>query len=176
MAEDAGSLKHIFITGPPRCGKSTLIEKVVRRARRPMTGFFTREIRQAGKRVGFSINRLDGMAGVLAHENIKGRYRVGKYGVNIDDIDKMAVPSMIPSKPDELVVIDEVGKMECLSSLFRATLIQTLDSRNPVLASIALKGDNFLRGIKKRDDVLLISISEKNRDQMADHVLSFLAK
>ncbi len=48
--------KNILITGPPRSGKSTLIEKLVRRIGRPATGFFTREIREGGKRVGFSID------------------------------------------------------------------------------------------------------------------------
>lgn len=166
--------RNVFVTGPPRCGKSTLIERVAREIRRPMTGFLTREIRERGKRVGFSINRLDGKIGMLAHENIKGGFRVGKYGVNIDDIEKIAVPSMLPSRPDQLVVIDEVGKMECFSPLFRETLIRTLDARNPVLGSIALKGDAFIRGIKKRTDVLLLSISEKNRDGMVDQILTIL--
>lgn len=156
MEKDASKPKNLFITGPPGCGKSTLMEKVAGKIRRPVTGFFTREIRERGKRVGFSINRLDGKIGVLAHENVKGRFRVGKYGVNIDDIDKIAVPSMIPSKPDQLVVIDEVGKMECFSLLFRETLIQILGSAHPVLASIALKGNEFMQGIKKKNDILLI--------------------
>ena len=83
-----------------------------------MTGFFTQEIRERGKRVGFSITTLDGKKGVLAHQAIKSRFRVGKYGVNLDYIDEIAVPSMIPSKADEIVVIDEIGKMECFSPLF----------------------------------------------------------
>ena len=57
---------NILITGPPRCGKSTLIEKVVSRIERPVTGFFTREIKGKGRRVGFSINTLDGKEGILA--------------------------------------------------------------------------------------------------------------
>ena len=109
--------KNILVTGPPRCGKSTLIEKVILRIEKPMTGFFTREIKEKGKRVGFSIITLDGKKGVLAHQNIRSRCRVGKYGVNLDDIDRIAVPSIIPMKPDEIVLIDEIGKMECLSPL-----------------------------------------------------------
>lgn len=158
--------KNILLTGPPRCGKSTLIEKIIGRLNKPMTGFFTREIREKGKRTGFSIVTLDGKQGVLAHQNIKGRFRVGKYGVNLDHIDHIAVPSMIPSNTNQIVVIDEIGKMECYSPLFRKTLMQILDSENPLIGSIAQKGDAFIQGIKERKDVLLIHVNERNRDKL----------
>ena len=163
---------NYFVTGPPRCGKSTLIERIVDRIQRPMTGFFTREIREMGKRVGFSITTLDGKEGVLAHEDIRTRLRVREYGVNLDDIDQIAVPSIIPSKADEIVVIDEIGKMECFSPLFRQTLIKTLDLGNPDLGSIAQKGDKFIQKIKERKDILLLQISEKNRDELVNIFLT----
>jgi len=158
--------KNIFVTGLPRCGKSTLIERVVGRIQKPMTGFFTQEVRERGKRVGFSITTLDGKNGILAHQNIRSRFRVGKYGVNLDDIDQIAVPSMIPAKHGEIVVIDEIGKMECFSPLFRQTLIKILDSENPVLGSIAQKGGKFIQKIKEREDVLLVQVSERNREEL----------
>ncbi len=160
--------KNIFVTGPPRCGKSTLIERVVRKIQKPMTGFFTRELREKDKRVGFSITTMDGKEGVLAHQNIRSPYKVGKYGVNLEHIDQIAVPSMIPAESHEIVVIDEIGKMECFSPLFRQTLIKILDAENPVIASIAQKGDRFIQGIKKRENILLFQISEKNRDEMVN--------
>lgn len=133
-----------------------------------MTGFFTREIKVKGKRVGFSIITLDGQKGVLAHQEIRSRSRVGKYGVNLDDIDHIAVPGMMPTKPHEIVIIDEIGKMECLSPLFRQTLMTILDSEHSVIGSIAQKGDRFIQKIKERDDVALIHVSEKNRDSLAN--------
>ena len=157
-------MKNVLFTGAPGCGKSTLIEKIVTRSRSPKTGFFTREIREKGHRVGFSIKTLDGKQGVLAHKEIDSPFRVGQYGVNIEDIDRIAVPSMIPAKEDQMIVIDEIGKMECFSTLFQETLIQALESKNPILGSIALKGDSFIARIKKRKDVHLIRITEKNRE------------
>jgi nucleoside-triphosphatase THEP1 len=160
--------KNILVTGPPRCGKSTLIERVVGTIQKPMTGFFTREMREGGKRVGFSITTLDGRKGVLAHQEIKGRFRVGKYGVNLDHIDQIAVPSMIPAKADEIVVIDEIGKMECFSPLFCQTLVKVLDSENPLIGSIAIKGGKFIQKIKERQDTLLVHVTERNRDELVD--------
>ena len=89
--------KNVLFTGSPGCGKSTLIEKIVARTKRSATGFFTREIRAHGRRVGFSINTLNGKEGVLAHQNIKSRYKVGKYGVNIQDIDSLLFLRCIPT-------------------------------------------------------------------------------
>ena len=160
--------KNILFTGPPRCGKSTLIERIIQRIETPATGFFTREIREKGQRVGFSINTLDRKQGLLAHKRIKSNYVVGKYGVNLADIDKIAVPSMIPEIPDALVVIDEIGKMECFSEFFRETLVKVLDSNHMVIGSISLKGDRFIQKIKAREDVLLVHVSLQNRDVLVD--------
>lgn len=159
--------KNVLVTGPPCCGKSTLIEAVVAGISAPMTGFFTREIVETARRVGFRIVTLRGEEGVLAHEHIRSRFRVGKYGVNIEDLERIAVPSIVPSRPDEMVIIDEIGKMECYSSLFRQTLARTLDSPNKVLGSVALKGGTFIEQIKARPDVRLIGVSEQNRDELA---------
>jgi len=150
---------NILVTGPPRSGKSTLIGKVVQGINRPATGF-----RERGRRVGFSITTLAGKTGVLAHQDIKSRFRVGKYGVNLEDLDQIAVPSMLPSTLDQIVVVDEIGKMECFSRLFKETLIKVLSSANLVIGSVAIKGDRFIQSIKKRDDVSLVSISEDTRD------------
>jgi nucleoside-triphosphatase THEP1 len=168
LEDDQIMSRNIFVTGPPRCGKSTLIQRVVGRIQKPMTGFFTREIREGDRRVGFSITTLDGKKGVLAHQDTRSRFRVGKYGVNLDHIDQIAVPSMLPGKVDEIVVIDEIGKMECFSPLFRQTLVKVLDSENPVIGSIAVKGDKFIQRVKKREDVLLVHVTEKNRDELVD--------
>jgi len=160
--------KNILLTGPPRCGKSTLIQKIVQRGGRPMTGFFTSEIRDQGERVGFAVTSLDGGNGTLAHIRFRGPVRVGKYGVNIQEFERIAIPSMRPSQPDQIIVIDEIGKMECLSRIFKETLLQVLDSDHRTISTIALKADPFIRHIKERKDVTLILLTEKNRDQLVD--------
>ena len=168
--------RHILVTGPPRCGKSTLIERIVRRLDRPATGFFTRQIKEEGRRAGFAIDTLDGKRGILAHEGIRSRCRVGKYGVNLEDIDGIAVPSLISPRPEDLVVVDEIGKMECFSRLFRETLLRVLSSAHTILGSIALKGGPFIEEIKARNDVLLIHLSERSREEVFESVLEHLKR
>ena len=167
--------RHILVTGPPRCGKSTLIERVVRQLDRPATGFFTRELRTGERRVGFAIETLDGKRGILAQWDLTSHYQVGRYGVSLEDINGIAVPSLIPSGPEDLVVVDEIGKMECFSRLFRDTLIRVLNSNHRLLGSIAIKGDRFIQGIKARDDVLLIDLSEANREEALGVVVGELS-
>jgi len=169
------SPKNFLLTGPPRCGKTTLIEKIICQLNKPLRGFFTREIKSKGQRVGFSIITLDGKKRILAHEESNSRVRVSKYGVNIDEVEKVAVPSMIPTNLDEIVVIDEIGKMECFSPLFRGSLVKVLDSKNIVIGSISQKGSPFIQKIKERPDVTLVMVSEKNRDSLLSSLLRAIA-
>jgi nucleoside-triphosphatase len=139
-----------------------------------MTGFFTREIREGGRRVGFAIDTLDGKRGILAHRKPESPVRLGTYRVNLGDIARVAVPAMVPESPDQIVLIDEIGRMECFSSLFRETLVAVLDSPNRVVGSIALKGDQFIEGIKKRHDVVLVPLAGGKSDR--DQALQTLVK
>lgn len=165
---------NILVTGPPGCGKSTLIEKIINRIEKPACGFFTREIKDKGRRVGFYIHTMDGREGILAHQNIRSQFHVGKYGVNIEDINSLAVSAIIPAQRDQVIVIDEIGKMECFSTLFKKTLIQVLDSPNCVIGSIAQKGDHFIRQIKERSDICLIFVSEKNRNMLTQKIINYI--
>jgi len=65
--------------------------------------------------------------------------------------------------------------MECLSRVFRDTLIRVLNSNHRLLGSIAIKGDRFIQGIKARDDVLLIDLSEANREEALGVVVGELS-
>ncbi len=168
------ALKNLFLTGPPGIGKTTIIQKTIETLRFPATGFYTREIREGGRRLGFSIITLDGKEGILAHVQQKGKHRVGRYTVNVQDIERIAVPAMTPRSPSEFIVIDEVGKMECFSELFRKSLVAALDAPNTVLGTIAARGTNFIETIKKRSDVTILEVSLHNRDELPEKLASML--
>jgi nucleoside-triphosphatase len=113
-------------------------------------GFFTSEIREANTRKGFGLRSLNGKDGLLAHMDITTPYRVGKYKVDVKGFEAFlgAIPLLGPSV--RLIIIDEIGKMECFSDLFRHLVRQVLDSDKVVLATIALKGEGFIEKIKKK--------------------------
>jgi nucleoside-triphosphatase len=155
---------NILITGRPGVGKTTLIKKVIRDVD-GASGFFTTEIREKGKRVGFAIETVDGTKGILAHVSIKGKYMVSKYTVNLSDIETVCVPSL--DITSDLIVIDEIGKMELFSDQFRERVLRVLDTGR-VIATIMERSHPFTDTIKKRDDVELVTVTEESRDELVD--------
>ena len=143
-------------------------------------GFFTLEIREANTRKGFELISLNGKKGLLAHVDITSPNQVGRYRVDVTGFEAFlqAIPLLGPSV--SLVIIDEIGKMECLSEIFRDLVRKILDSDKVVLATIALKGSGFIERIKKRGDVRLIEVVESSRetlvDKIADDIKNLLAQ
>lgn len=164
--------KNILITGAPGVGKTALIKRLCQGLEdlHP-AGFFTEEMREAGVREGFSLAGLDGRRGILSHTRIKSPYRVGKYNVDINGFEDF-LGSIDFYAPDvRVVIIDEIGKMECLSVEFIRLIKELFDSDKPVIATIALKGSGLIEELKRRGDVSLFEITRANRDTMADQIL-----
>lgn len=162
--------KNILLTGVPSSGKTTVIKKVIALLRHPAAGFYTGEERVAGERAGFVMKTLDGREGHLAHRDISSDFRVRIYGVSMENIETIAVPSLVP-RNDHIIVIDEIGKMECFSRAFKEAVLTALDSPNIVVGTISLGGDEFFRRIKGREDVELLEVTLKNRDSLPDMIL-----
>lgn len=166
----------ILITGLPGSGKTTLIEKVISSfPELRWKGFFTKEIRDKGERVGFEIITGEGKRGILAHKDLKGGPRVGKYGVNIKDIDEVMGKSLENLEDARLVIIDEIGKMEMCSPFFRKKLMEVLSSPVPLLGTIKLKGNGEIDKIKGRKEVLVILLNPENRDKVFHEVKNWVS-
>lgn len=154
--------KNIFVTGPPGCGKTTLIKEIIGELNLNAGGFHTEEIREAGVRKGFRICSLNGESGVLASVNFKSTYKVGKYGVNMDDLEKIGVNAILTAlKENKIVVIDEIGRMELLSRNFREAVDKVINSRNNVLGTVKLKPCPFTDRIKNRPDTKTFDLSRE---------------
>jgi nucleoside-triphosphatase THEP1 len=61
--------------------------------------------------------------------------------------------------------------MECLSDQFEKLLEQILDSEKWVIATIALKGSGPIERAKKRQDIRLFEMIQKNRDALFSEIL-----
>lgn len=169
--------KNILITGLPGVGKTTLIKNIVEALKdlRPV-GFYTAEIREGGIRKGFELISLDGRKGLLSHTDIQSPHRVGKYKVEVEGFEAFlwSIPLLNPSI--HLIVIDEIGKMECYSDQFKNLLKEILDSEKWVIATIALKGSGIIEEIKRRKDVKLFEITQRNRNSLLPDILSEVEK
>jgi nucleoside-triphosphatase len=166
----------ILLTGLPRCGKTTAVMKIIAQLNMDIiAGFYTQEIRQAGVRKGFSWRRLNGSTGTLAHVDIKGPFRVGKYGVDVASFEKSVVPILDIEKTDtQLFVIDEIGKMECFSKDFVDAIRRLFKSDKSVLATVALKGSGLISEVKDYPDTKLFNLTRHNSKKTIDEILQSL--
>jgi nucleoside-triphosphatase len=167
----------ILLTGLPGCGKTTAIMKIIASLEcEKVAGFYTREIRENNNRKGFRWKRLDGAAGILAHVDIKGRFKVGKYGVDIAGFEKNIVPILDAERTGaKLFVIDEIGKMECLSEKFIAATRTLFASDKSIMATVARKGDGLISEVKNCPDTQLFKLNHENRDKTIEEILQILS-
>jgi nucleoside-triphosphatase THEP1 len=166
--------KNIFLTGPPSSGKTTVIKRLVPRLPMPAGGFYTEEEKEGDRRVGFVMRTLDGREGYLAHREIRSEFRIRRYGVSIENIETIAVPAIEPGE-GRIIVLDEIGKMECFSAAFRSAAAGALGAVNIVIGTITLGGDDFIAGVKARPDVEILEVTPENRDALPDLILRKVA-
>lgn len=167
--------KHILLSGKPGIGKTSVIKKILPLVGLDAGGFFTEEIRVMDRRMGFRIVTLDGTDGILAHIECNSNYKVGKYRVDLDSFEKIAIPALEDAiKNKSIVVIDEIGTMELFSLKFRELVSKVLNSDKTLLCTIKENGDAFTEGIKNRTDIVLITVNYANRETLPEKVLEML--
>jgi nucleoside-triphosphatase len=162
---------RLFLTGNPGVGKTTLIRAIAQRLEGIMcAGFYTEDTRQSGQRTGFRIVTLDGQEGTLA---TLGRQKptVGKYSIHVEEFEKLVLRQLDQvANPADLYVIDEIGKMELLSRQFRIRISKLLAQPTNLLATISKKGNGLIDQIKRRSDVEIIEVTQKNRDELLEEL------
>ena len=169
--------KHLLITGPPGCGKTTVIHKLVEllgEAAVPMYGFWTAEIREGGQRLGFELELLSGKSAILAHvDHLEGPV-VSKYRVNVPAMD-LVLPeiraAIEASRTHETVLLlDEIGKMELHSEQFREAVRSALASSLRVVATVLEHAEPFVDTLKQRHDVELVTLEPQLRNRLPHYI------
>ena len=168
---------NILLTGEPGIGKTTLIVQILDAIKDlQVVGFYTREIRQGGIRKGFELIDFGGSKRLLSHVNIKSPFRVGKYGVDIKGFDSFLEGIEFLDPSTDLIVIDEIGKMELHSTKFNTLIGQILDSDISLIATVALRDTGIFGHIKHRPDVTLFKMTRQNRKRLLDDIMLLLDK
>lgn len=169
---------RIAVTGSPGIGKSTVVAKVIEKlADHPgfkIGGIQTTEIRKEGRREGFSIRDLaTGKVGTLS--NIKGSGpRLGKYHVNLEDLEKIGAWALRNALSCDLIVIDEIGPMELISKSFVSAVEEVLESNKPILAVLHYSSRHPLaQRVRKEFEVL--TVDTKNRDDLSEKIYNLFA-
>ena len=167
----------LLLTGTPGIGKTTVLRKVAEQlAGRRLAGFYTEEIRQQGQRQGFRLVTLTGQTAVIAQVDFPKTYRVGRYGVAVAAIDALVTDALAIDPAVEVYLVDEIGKMECLSAGFITAMQQLLATEKQVIATIARHGTGFITAIKQRPDAELWEVTHANRDTLPQAVVGWLSR
>lgn len=160
---------NIFVTGNPRCGKSTLIQKILDKiSNKDLSGFITPEIREHGDRQGFKIIDLASRKEeILASINIERGPSVSRYKVNIEGIDTIMNEFLKSYETSKYVIIDEIGMMEFYSKKFRETIQMVLNSDKIVIATLSRK---FVKKYEGKGQIYLLT--RENSDEIYNKILT----
>ncbi|RLA85252.1 MAG: AAA family ATPase [Deltaproteobacteria bacterium] len=164
----------LLLEGRPGVGKTTVLLKVVKALGSRAGGFITQEVRKGRSRVGFVVRDLDGREALMAHISFKGP-RVGRYGVSVHAFEEVALSALREAmEKRDLVVIDEIGKMELLSEAFKELVLDILGGGKPVLATLSLARDPFLERVRGMGGVEILRVTLENRDLLPGRILQKL--
>jgi nucleoside-triphosphatase len=157
---------RLLVEARPGAGKTTAfrcLAELLQESGIPFVGFTTEEIRERGRRVGFAVESFSGERGTLAHVSFDGPPRVGKYGVDLSEFERIAVPALrAPS--GAVVLIDELGKMELASMRFQKAIEELIASPVALAATVHAARHPFTDRLKRRFEV--IKLTAANRDEL----------
>ncbi len=177
MGAMASDREHILLlTGRPGVGKTTVLRRVTELLDDwRLRGFYTEEIRDESGRQGFRAVTLDGDATVIARADGSTGPRVGKYTVDVPAIDQVVEATLGRRKAGaDAYVVDEIGKMECLSGAFLGAMSDLLDRPEPLLATVARAGRGLISEVKQRPDSRLVEVTPSNRDDLPERIVAWL--
>lgn len=163
----------MLIEARPGAGKTTALKRLaalLRDAGVPIAGFLTEEMRRGTRRVGFAIETLGGERATLAHVDLPGPPRVGKYGVDLEAFEELALPAIESPPVDAVVLIDELGKMELASERFREAAVELLARPVAVVATVHAFRHPFTDALKRRPDIETIRLNRANRDELPERL------
>jgi nucleoside-triphosphatase len=132
-----------------------------------LRGFVTEELREGRRRVGFTVETFAGERATLAHVDFSGPPRVGRYGVDLEAFERVALPALAGVEEEELVLIDELGKMELASGAFRSA-VSELFGRACVVATVHVARHPFTDALKR--DVEVVRVTQGNRDELPTRI------
>lgn len=168
-------MAKVLLTGRPGIGKTTIIKSAVSELSRKgvkANGFYTQEIKEGEiERKGFKLVTLDGEEVILAHRDMRTPFRVGKYSVSLDGLERVGVTAVLDGLKRDLVVIDEIGRMELYSDKFRDAVTRALDAPNSLLGTIMSKPHPFADRIKERKGVKVIEVTFSNRARLVEEIV-----
>ena len=169
--------KNLFITGKPGSGKTTLIREACLPFSNRIGGFYTEELRENNARMGFVLKTFDGRQGLLARKGMKSPCKLNKYGIDLSVLEGIGIAALRKALEEKrIIVIDEIGSMEILSDPFRQVLLECLNSRQKVLATIRYNAQPFTDEVRKMAATSMVTLTRSNFPEVKQQVRDWLDK
>jgi nucleoside-triphosphatase len=168
---------RLLLEGRPGIGKTTVARRLLhllREAGVPVGGFTTAELRTGGRREGFLVEAASGAHALLAHVDLPGPPRVGRYGVDLAAFGRVALPALRTPRTGRVVIVDELGKMELASAAFRDAVMQLLERDVAVVATVHQARDRFTDALRRRPDIRVVRVTEATRDALPEQLMDRL--
>jgi len=172
----------LLITGSPGTGKTSVLLKAVDALKvrgYSVGGVISREARAGWARVGFEILDLgSGRRGLLAHVNRKVGPRVGKYRVNLEDLDNIGAKAIVDAVENfDVIAIDEIGPMELFSGKFKEAVKRAAESEKLVVGVVHWKArDRLIEEVKAREDAEVVMVTYENRNRLHEIIVEKAVK
>jgi len=164
-------IPKIGITGMPSVGKTQTLIKIIEKIEKSgykLEGMITTPLIEKKKRVGFYV------------EDWQTKDKVGKYGVDLAALERVgvhAIEKAINDEDTDIIVIDEIGKMEMLSEKFCEMVIEALDSDKPIMVTLHKKSRTpLLQDIRRRDDIRILEVTAVNRNLLPYKIEKIMAE
>jgi nucleoside-triphosphatase len=168
---------RLLVEGRPGIGKTTVARRLLQllqEAGVPVAGFTTGELRTGGRREGFVVEAVSGPREVLAHVDLPGPPRVGRYGVDLAALERVALPALREPGAGGVVVVDELGRMELASAAFRAAVVELLGRDVAVVATVQRARHRFTDALKRRPDIRVVRVTEATRNGLPEQLVDRL--
>jgi nucleoside-triphosphatase len=175
-----GEALKIGITGLPGAGKTYCLLKVIEMLEGDglkVGGMITEPIVKRNRREGFYVmDWATKEKRVFASREITSKTMVGRYGVDISALEEVGVNALRSATANaDVIVIDEVGKMEVESPNFVQTVKDALDADKPLLLTLHKKSRNpLLQDIRRRDDVRILEVTMVNRNLLPYKIVKLM--
>lgn len=155
---------NVIVTGEIQKGKSTAVRRALERLKRPDCGFLTRfdrDRRELDRRL-LLLTPQGGELGTLVS------FEGGRPRVHLETFETLGVDCL---SGGAFAVMDELGKFERDTVLFRQAVEDVFSSHCDVLAVVRYRAEGWVERLKSRPDVTLITLTEENRDSVPEEIV-----
>ncbi len=170
----------IGLSGLPGVGKTTTLKKTIEILEEEgfkVGGMITEEVRENGKRVGFYVlNWMTKEKKIFAHKDFESRLKVGRYGVDIAVLEEVGIKALEEAmEKADVIVIDEVGKMEVGSKKFVKVVREILELDKHLIMTLHKKSRTpLLQEIRRRDDIRMLEVTPINRNLLPFKIVQLI--